>query len=79
MANSSVSSVTNVNLLSAATNLNYFSTILPQSVPQIALLAYQDDFATNVLGDKFTAKKILDEPWAAFHEGGVYQKSTNSM
>lgn len=73
------SSITAVNLLSAATDLNYFSSILPQGAPQISLLSYDDNFAANILGDNVTAQKIADMPWQAFHEGGVYQRSTNSM
>ena len=74
-----ISTITHINLLSAATNLAYFNSVLPSTEPSISLLSYQNSFATDVLGPNVTARKVQDLPWQAFHEGGVYQKSTNSM
>lgn len=74
-----MSSIIPVDLLAAAMNPAYFNqSVYPAAVPSISLIAYNQDF-NSLLGSNATARKVYDLPWQAFHEGGVYQKSTNSM
>ncbi|POR39513.1 Gluconolactonase [Tolypocladium paradoxum] len=70
----------NIDLLAVASDANYFAKLPATNItaPAISLLAYHDDFY-NVLGHNATARKVLDLPWAAFHEAGIYNKKDNSL
>ncbi|KAF2186766.1 lactonohydrolase [Zopfia rhizophila CBS 207.26] len=74
--------ILNVDLLAAATNPAYFSTLVTTNVSNpttISLLAYNETFTTNVLGQGATARQLYNLDWEAFHEMGTYNKETNSM
>ncbi|KAF2010595.1 calcium-dependent phosphotriesterase [Aaosphaeria arxii CBS 175.79] len=76
-----MSSITNVDLLSAATNPSYFSTLVTTNVSNpttISLLSYNSNFS-NVIGDGATARQLYDLDWEAFHEMGTYNRETNSL
>ncbi|KAK7541089.1 lactonohydrolase [Phyllosticta citribraziliensis] len=69
-----------VDLLALATNPSYFSTLPATSgvEPAVSLLSYHDSFK-DLLGPNATAKLIGNYSHQAFHEGGVYNKETNTM
>ncbi|OLN91708.1 Gluconolactonase 2 [Colletotrichum chlorophyti] len=74
-------SLVNVDLNSLATGgATYLASINAAnlSIPEISILSYQPSFA-DVIGHNATARKILDLPWQAFHEGGIYNKKDNSL
>lgn len=78
----SMSSIVPVDLLSAATNPGYFSSLVSTNVSNpntIALLAYNDTFKSSVLGDNATARQLYNLDWEAFHEMGTYNRETNSL
>lgn len=70
----------NLDLTELATNANYLSTLPVTNItePAITLLSYHADFE-KVLGPDATGRKLLDLPWQAFHEAGVYNKEDNSL
>jgi gluconolactonase len=77
-----VSSFIPVDLLSAATNPAYFSNLVTTNVSNpstIALLAFNDTFRTNILGENATARQLHNLDWEAFHEMGTYNRHTNKM
>jgi gluconolactonase len=77
-----MSSIVSVNLLAAATNPSYFSNLTTTNASDpstIALLAYNDTFTTNVLGENATARRLFNLDWQAFHEMGTYNRHTNKV
>ncbi|RDA92102.1 hypothetical protein CP533_6080 [Ophiocordyceps camponoti-saundersi (nom. inval.)] len=75
MSSVNMSAFVGVNLLSAATEAQYFAKL---PVPDISLLSYHDDFL-QVLGRDAKARQVWDLPWEAFHEAGVYNRKDNSL
>ncbi|ODA78235.1 hypothetical protein RJ55_05616 [Drechmeria coniospora] len=75
-----MSHIVSVSLPSLAVDAGYFAKLPETNItkPAISLLAYHDDFRA-VLGCNATARKVWDLPWAAFHEGGLYNKKDNSL
>lgn len=76
-----MSSIVPFDLLAAATNPAYLSTLVTtnESNPTtISLLSYNDNF-TNVIGAGATARQLYNLDYEAFHEMGTYNKETNSM
>lgn len=73
-------SFVNVDLLAMSRDANYFSTLAATNItsPTISLLSYSPDFQ-SLLGQNATARKIVDLPWQAFHEAGIYNKKDNSL
>ncbi|KAK8208540.1 lactonohydrolase [Phyllosticta capitalensis] len=68
-------------MLALATNPNYFSTLPATSgiEPAVSFLSYNDGFK-DLLGDNITSKLIGNyTSHQPFHEGGVYNKETNTM
>lgn len=73
------SSIVQVNLLEAATNPGYFaSQVHPAGANSIQLLAFNKGF-NSLFNSSASASKVADYPWQAFHEGGVYQRSTSAI
>jgi gluconolactonase len=72
-----------VDLLAAAVNPAYFSTLVTTNTSNpsdIALLSYNETFATNILGENATVRQIYNlGDYQAFHEAGVYMKDTNKL
>lgn len=73
-------SVTTVNLLTLATSLPYANqfTNLATTSNDIHLLSYDAGFS-SVLGPNASTSLVAQLPYNAFHEGGVYNKQTNSI
>lgn len=76
-----MSSIISVDLLVAATNPAYFSTLAATNATNpttISLLAYNSSF-TNIIGSSATARQLYNLDWQAFHEMGTYNRETNSL
>ncbi|KAF2197740.1 calcium-dependent phosphotriesterase [Delitschia confertaspora ATCC 74209] len=72
----------NVDLLAAASNAGYFSSLVTTNTSNpttIALLAYNETFGTKILGENATARRLHNLDYQAFHEAGIYNKATDSM
>ncbi|KAF2110918.1 hypothetical protein BDV96DRAFT_583137 [Lophiotrema nucula] len=77
-----MSNIVSIDLLAAATNPLYFQQLVTTNASNpttIELLAYNNTFATDVLGSNATARQLYNLPWQAFHEMGTYNKPTNSI
>jgi len=74
-------SITTVDLLALATNPTYFSTLAATNItqPAISFLSYDPSFGQSVVYPNATARLIASPGWQAFHEGGVYDSSTNAL
>lgn len=74
-------SIVNVDLLALATNPLYFTTLAATNItkPAISLLSYDSSFAESVIYPNATATLLSDQPWQAFHEGGVYDTATHAL
>ncbi|KAH7120883.1 lactonohydrolase [Dendryphion nanum] len=76
-----MTSIVPVNLLAAATNPLYFSSLVSTNISNpttISLLSYNDNF-TNIIGASATARQLYNLDWQAFHEMGTYNHETNSL
>ncbi|KAF2091019.1 calcium-dependent phosphotriesterase [Saccharata proteae CBS 121410] len=72
----------NVDLLSLATNANYFLGLAATnaSTPSISFLTYNSAFMTDVLGSNASARLLHNfTDQQPFHEAGVYNHATNKM
>ncbi|PBP27760.1 lactonohydrolase [Diplocarpon rosae] len=69
-----------VDLLAQARDASYFASLAATSINTtgISLLSYTPSFRT-VLGENATARQVLDLPWQAFHEGGIYNQKDDSL
>ncbi|KAK6581263.1 hypothetical protein PZA11_005954 [Diplocarpon coronariae] len=73
-------SFVNIDLLALAKDATYFSTLAATNIstPAISFLSYDPSFQA-VVGGNATARKVLDLPWQAFHEAGIYNKKDHSL
>lgn len=77
-----MSSIIPVDLLAAATNPLYWSSLVTTNMSnptKIALLSYNDTFRMNVLGENATARQLYNLDYKAFHEMGTYNRHTNRL
>ncbi|KAF2875909.1 hypothetical protein BDV95DRAFT_485166 [Massariosphaeria phaeospora] len=77
-----MSAIIPVDLLAAATNPAYFSSLVTTNISNpttIALLAYNDTFSTSILGPSATARQLYSLDYHAFHEAGAHNLATNSL
>ncbi|KAK5106298.1 hypothetical protein LTS08_000416 [Lithohypha guttulata] len=74
-------SIVNVDLLALATNPLYFSTLSVTNIstPAISLLSYDNSWSQSVLYTNATARLLVDLPYQAFNEGGVYDAATHAL
>lgn len=75
-----MSQFTNVSLLAAASNPNYFASLGLANIsePAISLVSYHPNFS-DVIGHNARGRKVWDLPWEAFHEAGIYNRRDNSL
>jgi len=78
-----MASVTSVNLLALATSapyVNQIQAIRNASTHHLSLLSYNSAFTDSILPQNVSVTLVSNEsPFNAFHEGGIYQHSTNSI
>ena len=74
--------ITHVDLLALATSYQYnymIQSIANASTDHVSFISYDNSFVSNILGPKPTQELVITEPWAAFHEAGVYNQATGKV